>query len=156
MELFGSYCKVSHVLLHVDYIVMHIYLPVIIIYTASLNVGQFSVTVYSVASSVQLTCDMAGYVPGQSNLQWYRNDMMLQNSTKYTILYQGGNRSAVLPSGPGASILSVLVINNPRVEDSGVYECRIVSLGIKDSALLTVVNQIPVTSITPVPTSTSK
>ena len=115
-------------------------------------------TVYSVASSVQLSCDMAGYVPGQSNLQWYRNGMMLQNSTKYTILYQGGNRSAVLPSGPGASILSVLVINNPRVEDSGEYECRIVSLGIKDSALLTVVNQIPVTATTtaPVPTSTSK
>ena len=150
--------EVSCVLLHVDYIVANSlsYLILVIVYTASLNVGQFSVMVYSVASSVQLSCDMAGYVPGQSNLQWYRNGMMLQNSTKYTILYQGGNRSAVLPSGPGASILSVLVINNPHVEDSGEYESRIVSLGIKDIALLTVVNQIPVTATTttPVPTST--
>ena len=152
--------EVSCVLLHVDYIVANSlsYLILVIVYTASLNVGQFSVMIYSVASSVQLSCDMAGYVPVQSDLQWYRNGMMLQNSTKYTILYQGGNRSAVLPSGPGASILSVLVINNPHVEDSGEYECRIVSLGIKDIALLTVVNQIPVTATTttPVPISTSK
>ena len=147
------------VLLHVDYIVMNIatspLIILVIVYIASLNVGQFSVTVYSVASSVQLSCDMAGYVPGQSNLHWYRNGIMLQNSTKYTILYQGGNRSAVLPSGPGASILSVLVITNPRVEGSGVYECKIVSFSIKGIALLTVVNQIPVTATTTINTRTN-
>ena len=64
----------------------------------------------------------------------------------------------MLPSGPGASILSVIVIGNPHVEDLGEYECKIVSLGIKTIALLTVVNQIPVTATTttPVLTSTSK
>ena len=56
------------------------------------------------------------------------------------ILNEDGNRAALLPgtSQPGNSVLSVLVISEPQVEDSGEYQCRIVSLDMSESIQLTV------------------
>ena len=64
-------------------------------------------TVFSNVSSIRLSCDMAGFVPPVSDLQWFRNGMMLQNTSDYTILNEDGNRAALLPgtSQPGNSVL---------------------------------------------------
>ena len=82
---------------------------------------------------------MAGYVPPVSDLQWFRNDEVIQNSSNYTVLYRDGSRHSQRPvSGLGPSVLSVLVITEPGVEDSGEYQCRIVSLGLSESVQLMV------------------
>ena len=105
-----------------------------------MNVSESSVTVNSSVSSVQLSCDMAGYIPPSSDLQWFRNGSMLQNNSDYTILYRNGNRNALSPgaSGAGQSVVSVLVIADPQVHDTGEYQCVIVSLNISDTIQLTV------------------
>ena len=87
---------------------------------------------------------MAGFVPPISDLQWFRNGMMLQNTSDYTILNEGGSRSALLPGSTqiGSSVLTVLMISEPQVEDSGEYQCRIVSLDMSESVQLTVLTTL--------------
>ena len=107
---------------------------------AHLNASESSVTVFNNVSLIQLSCDMAGFVPPVSDLQWFRNGMMLQNTSDHTIFNEVGNRAALLPgsSQPESSILSVLIIHDPQVEDSGEYQCRIVSLNMSEIIQLTV------------------
>ena len=96
-------------------------------------------TVFDNVSSVKLSCEMAGYVPPVSDLQWFRGNVMIQNNSKFTVLYQDGSRQARRPDTRAeSSVVSVLVITNPGVEDSGEYQCRIVSLGLSDSVQLMV------------------
>ena len=66
--------------------------------------------------------------------------MMLQNTSDYTILNEGGSRAALLPGSTqiDSSVLTVLMISEPQVEDSGEYQCRIVSLDMSESVQLTV------------------
>ena len=56
------------------------------------------------------------------------------------ILYRNGERDALLPGIPvaGPSVVSVLVITDPQVQDTGEYQCVIVSLNISDTMQLTV------------------
>ena len=98
-------------------------------------------TVFDNVSSVELSCDMAGYVPPVSDLQWFRNDEVIQNSSNYTVLYRDGSRPSQGVSGLGPSVLSVLVITEPGAEDSGEYQCRTVSLGLSESVQLIVLGQ---------------
>ena len=116
------------------------YSPSIYCYTVRVNVSESSVTVNSDVSSVQLSCEMAGYIPPSSDLQWFRNGSMLQNNSDYTILYRNGNGNALSPGaiGAGPSVLSVLVIADPQVQDTGEYQCVIVSLNISETVQLTV------------------
>ena len=83
---------------------------------------------------------MAGYSLPSSHLQWYRNRSILQNNSDYMILYRNGERDALLPgtSVAGPSVVSVLVITDPQVQDTGEYQCVIVSLNISDTVQLTV------------------
>ena len=131
---------------------MYVLLVCLYCYTAQLNVNEWSVTVNSNVSSVQLSCDMAGYIPPSSHLQWYRNGSILQNNSEYTILYRNGNRNAQLPgaSVAGPSVVSVLVITDPQVQDTGEYQCVIVSLNISDTVQLTVLAELTTTvNLTP-------
>ena len=106
--------------------------------TGHLNASD-PVTVFDNVSSVELSCDMAGYVPLVSDLQWFRGNVMIQNNSKFTVLYQDGSRQAQRPdTGKGPSVVSILLITNPGLEDSGEYQCRIVSLGLSDSVQLMV------------------
>ena len=106
--------------------------------TAHLNASD-PVTVFDNVSSVELSCDMAGYVPPVSDLQWFRDGVMIQNSSNYTVLYRDGSRHSLRPvSGQSPSVLSVLIITEPAVEDSGECQCRIVSLGLTESVQLMV------------------
>ena len=73
---------------------IHVLLVCLYCYTAQLNVSESLLTVNSNVSSVQLSCDMAGYTPPTSDLQWFRNGSMLHNSSDYTILYRNGNQNA--------------------------------------------------------------
>ena len=132
----------------------HVLLVCLYCYTVQLNVNESSLIVNSNVSTVQLSCDMAGYVPPTSDLQWYRNGSMLQNSSDYIILYRNGNRNALLPSNSraGPSVVSVLVITDPQVQDTGEYQCVIVSLNISDIVQLTVLAELT-TTVTLTPSS---
>ena len=79
---------------------------------------------------------------------------MLQNNSDYTILYRNGDRLALLPGTtvPGPSVVSVLVIIDPQVQDTGEYQCVIVSLNISDTVQLTVLAE-PTTTVTLTPSS---
>ena len=133
---------------------IHVLLVCLYCYTVQLNVSESSLTVNSNVTSVQLSCDMAGYIPPSSHLQWYRNGSMLQNNSDYTILYRNGNRNALLPGAlePGPSVVSVLVITDPQVQDTGEYQCVIVSLNISDTVQLTVLAELT-TTVTLTPSS---
>lgn len=87
-----------------------------------------SITSTTTSPTTELYCDMAGYVPPQSRLRWYRDGTLLENNQKYTTVYRDGQRKAQRDQERGSissSILGVLVIMSPSVEDSGLYECKI-------------------------------
>lgn len=87
-----------------------------------------SVMVYDNASTAELTCEMSGYAPSNSLLKWYREDTVLSNSSKYSVLYSDSPSSlSYIQRGNGeeSSVLGVLVIVNPIEGDSGIYHCRI-------------------------------
>ena len=79
---------------------------------------------------------------------------MLQNSSDYIILNRNGNGNALLPGATvaGPSVVSVLVITDPQVQDTGEYQCVIVSLNISDTVQLTVLAELT-TTVTLTPSS---
>ena len=84
---------------------------------------------------------------------------MLQNNSDYTIMYRNGNGNALSPgaSGAGPSVLSVLMITDPQVQDTGEYQCVIVSLNISETVQLMVITPpqfTPAPAPSPSPVST--
>lgn len=76
----------------------------------------------------ELTCEMSGYAPPNSLLNWYHGDVLLFNDSKYTVLYRDNPDSSsfiIRGSGQENSILGVLVVSDPVEEDTGTYHCRI-------------------------------
>ncbi|XP_019852931.1 PREDICTED: mitogen-activated protein kinase kinase kinase 5-like isoform X1 [Amphimedon queenslandica] len=92
-----------------------------------LNTVHPTVNATTSSPAAELSCDMAGYVPPQSSLHWYRNGTRLTNTGRYSIVYRDGWRRAQKESkdGTSSSVLGVLVISSPTVQDSGQYQCRI-------------------------------
>ena len=97
------------------------------LYVVHLNTIHPTVNSTTTSPAAELSCDMAGYVPPQSSLRWYRNGVLLTNSGRYSIVYRNGLRIAQKDgsNGTSRSILGVLVISPPMVQDSGQYQCRV-------------------------------
>ena len=69
---------------------------------------------------------MAGFIPADTALNWYRNDELVPLNDRVTVTYTNGlRRSARGFKTPNASSLSTLAFTPPETSDSGTYECRI-------------------------------
>lgn len=82
----------------------------------------------STTKSVQLGCEMTGYLRPDQDLEWYKGSHLLpQEGGSYSVIFKEGTPGAGQNGGNGTvhSRLSMLNINNPTVADSGVYRCRI-------------------------------
>ena len=69
---------------------------------------------------------MAGFIPEDSALKWYRNDELVVEDERVTINYTQGKRSAA--RGDTMSVnsrVSVLTFTDPNENDTGEYECSI-------------------------------
>ena len=92
--------------------------------------------------SVQLGCEMKGFLRPDEDLLWYKDHKLL-------IPTKGRSYSVAIKDGtPGAgqdgrnetvhSRLSVLVIKHPKVDDSGVYSCKVRGTDAEANIVMTV------------------
>ena len=85
-----------------------------------------SINTYTNATSVELNCDMAGYVPPDSYLRWYHNNNLIEDTYKYSTIYRPGRyRAQKKGNTTSESVLSILIIRSPTLNDTGKYECRV-------------------------------
>ena len=85
-----------------------------------------SINTYTNATSVELNCDMAGYVPPDSYLRWYHNNNLIEDTYKYSTIYRPGRyRAQKGGNTTSKSVLSTLIIRSPTLNDTGKYECRV-------------------------------
>ena len=80
------------------------------------------VMAYLHQTSVQLACNLSGYVPSSVQVRWFQeNGNETRNSSKYSISMhsQHGNEEI----GGVASQLSILTVYNTLLSDSGIYTC---------------------------------
>ena len=79
-------------------------------------------------TSVELGCEMSGYLRPDEDLQWYRdNRLLLLKGARHSVSIKEGRMGAG-QSGENTTVhsrLSVLNIHHPSVADSGVYSCRV-------------------------------
>ena len=88
----------------------------------SLRADVTRVMAYLHQTSVQLACNLSGYVPSSAQVRWFQeNGNETQNSSKYSISMhsQHGNEEI----GGVASQLSILTVYNTLLSDSRIYTC---------------------------------
>jgi hypothetical protein len=101
---------------------------------------------------VFLECILAGYIPGNKDIQWFFNGEMLRNSEKYTIFDSSDTVCTY-----GTCQHSPLLIRLPNANDVGTYTCSYENL----SERISVVTRPPpfptpgLSSVTPPPTQTN-
>ncbi len=115
-----------------------------------------SISVFDNATSVELSCDMAGFIPADSALNWYMNNELVSLNERVTVSFSSGsNQSSRGYNMPNSSSLSILTFTPPETTDSGLYECRItgyeflpeqsiqlsVQAGSQDTAVTTVTSR---------------
>ena len=104
----------------------HIHNVILLTVTVRLKAVQQQITVYNDTLAVELGCDMAGYVRPDDHLNWFREEEMITQDSKYELEFRNGSQTA---QGGGStttpSRLSVVRILNPEMEDIGVYKCVI-------------------------------
>ena len=87
--------------------------------------------------SVQLGCEMTGYLRPDEDLEWYKGSHLLPlKDATYSVSFMEGTPDAG-QNGENGTVhgrLSVLNINNPTIADSGVYRCKI--RGTKTEAIM--------------------
>lgn len=98
-------------------------------YVVELEVFPKTLTVTNETESIELRCEMSGYIEPDGNLQWIRNGQRVtDDSDKYEIHFEEGNRSSVLSGEETLSRLSVLVVLDFVLQsDAGCYECKTLS-----------------------------
>lgn len=78
--------------------------------------------------SVQLGCEMTGYLRPDEDLAWYKGNYLLPlKGATYSVIFMEGTPGAG-QNGENGTVhgrLSMLNINHPTVADSGVYRCKI-------------------------------
>ena len=79
---------------------------------------------------VFLECILAGYIPGNKDIQWFFNGEMLRNSEKYTIF---DSSDAVCAYGTCRH--SQLLIRLPNANDVGTYTCSYENLSERISVV---------------------
>ena len=83
-------------------------------------------TVLDNITSVELSCDMAGFIPEDTALKWYKNNTLISSNSRVTVSYRNGLRKSFREFGfPVNSTEAVLTFTPPQTTDSGTYECRI-------------------------------
>jgi hypothetical protein len=80
--------------------------------------------------SVQLGCEMKGFLRPDEDLLWYKDHEPLIPPTKgrsYSVAFKNGTPGTG-QDGRNETVhsrLSVLTIKHPKVDDSGVYSCKV-------------------------------
>ena len=95
--------------------------------TVHLTTNSSEVTTLDNETSVELSCDMAGFIPVDTALTWYMNNQQVSVDNRVSVSYRDGS----FLSGRGfkninKSVESILSFKPPQLTDSGTYECRII------------------------------
>ena len=86
---------------------------------------------------------MAGFIPEDSALKWYRNGELVVEDERVTVSYTPGKRSAARGDTMSVnSIVSVLTFTDPNENDTGEYECRIEGYDLPKQTVQLAVNQL--------------
>ena len=92
-------------------------------------------------ASVELGCEMSGYLRPDEDLQWYKdNHLLLLKGARHSVSIKDGMMGAGQNGGNETvhGRLSVLTIRRPIFADSGVYSCRVHGTTAEASMSLTV------------------
>ena len=77
--------------------------------------------------SIELRCEMSGYIEPDTNLQWFRNGERItgDGDEKYDIHFEEGNKLSIFNGVETQSRVSVLVVLDfQQPSDAGCYECK--------------------------------
>ena len=86
---------------------------------------------------------MAGFIPEDSALKWYRNDELVVEDERVTVNYILGKRSAARGDTMNVkSTVSVLTFTDPNENDTGEYECRIEGYDLPTQTVQLTVKQL--------------
>ena len=92
--------------------------------------------------SVQLGCEMKGFLRPDEDLLWYKDHELLTpiKGRSYSIAIKDGTLGAG-QDGRNETVhsrLSMLSIKHPKVDDSGVYSCKIRGTDAEANIVMTV------------------
>ena len=91
--------------------------------------------------SVQLGCEMKGYLRPDKDLNWYKDGQLLPlDGVSHSVFVKEGSPGAG-QNGKNRTVhsrISVLSINDPSVVNSGVYSCQIRGTKMEANMSLTV------------------
>ena len=91
--------------------------------------------------SVQLVCEMKGFLRPDEDLSWYKDGQHLSlNGTGYSAAVKNGTLGAgqIGENRTVHSRLFLLNINDPTVVDNGVYSCKIHGTDVEANMSLTI------------------
>lgn len=85
-----------------------------------------AIVVSNTTESVELRCEMSGYIEPKINLLWLRNgERITEDSDKYDIRFEEGSKLSIFNGMEALSRVSVLtVLDFKQQNDSGCYECK--------------------------------
>ena len=102
------------------------------------------VQTYDDSLSVEVGCDMSGYIPLDENLYWIVDGEEIRsnlttNGQKYRIAHRDGvHKAQVGGSNPTFSRVSVLIINDVELSDTKMYLCAIDGMNLVEEVNLIV------------------
>ena len=103
---------------------------------------------YDTATEIKLTCEMAGFIRPDEDLQWFKIDGILSSNVgeRYTVTYREGQQPNGAQDGGNETVpsrLSVLTISLPQESDSGPFVCRLNETATSAEIHLTVLSELP-------------
>ena len=129
--MYSQSCSTPHITYHTTFLCLSS------VFVVHLDPSSSAVSIYNNVTAAELICDMAGYIPDGSALQWYRDNLLLQASSKYSFHMRDGSRLASKGLRT-SSIEGVLTISQPSTSDGGEYKCEMLGHNLARTVRLTV------------------
>ena len=86
----------------------------------------------SVPQSIELQCEASGYIRPDSDIRWFKDDKLLVEGEKHSIVFRDGRPNAAQTGSNETtpSRVSQLTIGQVEESDSGSYKCQSLATGV--------------------------